>query len=625
MLTVSLSTVAAQIQDPFDPFDRGFSAVEESDLDDNKSAEELIAEAEFLFVEERPLDARSKLLKALKKDPDNFHTHTLLAGYYLVHVGHFRLSLRYARRALELFEQQYGPPPYLDFVLRQQHSHLLHLLSQARLNLDDYDGALEALDEFESFGYMASWYPSSRAWILMKLGRMDEAIQSAKLGLRNDQEAGGSLNVLGILLSMSGQRAEALKIFEQAIAGEMALGKFGQPATPLNNSGEVYRELFEEDSAERRWLRATSLPDGCEHVLPSLNLAILYIEQTKYKDANQAIDRFEDCIAQYPLRNGEEHRALVHLARGRVDLHTGFPEQAVRHFKQTLERRQWFGKIGASGTDLEAGALTSLARALRAHNAHERARLKTGIIDRFESLWLRTKNTILSRYYERKARQILTEELMNIEDLFIRNTDSVLEYPTLGDVLRGYSSGVLERRVKDQIAQDSRERALPYYEAYLAENFLNNSLPFIGWRKAAGKTYLEAALGRSRDRYDQALALHLMIVKLREMPLTAAEAQSLSEDIYLISPAALRNAGLQLTVNYEMASASVRRAFSKTPFHLDNEPLGEFILLHSTGRAGEHEFLLRSRSGIVPEVRVAAEDLKSGINTLVNRVFTQEL
>src|SRR3712207_9038468 len=50
-----------------------------------------------------------------------------------------------------------------------------------------------------------------------------------------------------------------------------------------------------------------------------LNLTLLYIDQLKFDSAAATIDGFQRCIAQYPLRNGEEHSALVSLARGRIE------------------------------------------------------------------------------------------------------------------------------------------------------------------------------------------------------------------------------------------------------------------------------------------------------------------
>jgi tetratricopeptide (TPR) repeat protein len=234
------------VDDPFDPFDIfGFDELATTD-DKNKTADELVREASLLLATDRPLDARTKLLKAIKRDPNQYKAYYLLSGYYLVHVGHYRLALKYIRRAQELFEKENGPPPYTSHLLQLEHGNLLYYLSQCRLNLDNYRGSLDALDEYHKYGYRAEWYPGARSWVLMKLGRVQEAIKVAREGLLSGAEGGRTLNMLGILLSMNDQPQESLEVFRQAIAYEFSQGTDGQPATPLNNAGEVYKELFDD-------------------------------------------------------------------------------------------------------------------------------------------------------------------------------------------------------------------------------------------------------------------------------------------------------------------------------------------------------------------------------------------
>jgi tetratricopeptide (TPR) repeat protein len=326
---------------------------EEGDRD--KGAEELIAEAAILLQDERLLDARTKLLRALEKEPKAYRAHMMLSGYYMAHVGHFRLALQYALQALSLFEEKNGRPPYYSYISRAEHSQLLYLLSQARLNLDDYEGSLKVLDQYVSYDYKDEWYSGTRAWVLMKLNRLPEAVSEARKGLREGAEPGRTLNMLGILLSMTGDRSGSLEVFREAIRYEMSMGRFGSPATPLNNSGEVYKEVFEEPKAIQSWMKATSLPDGCDHVLPALNLALMLIDQLDLNSASRAMYNFESCVAQFPLRNGEEHKALVHLARGRIDYWNGDIDNALNHFNDASERRQWFGKIGTNENDLDVG------------------------------------------------------------------------------------------------------------------------------------------------------------------------------------------------------------------------------------------------------------------------------
>lgn len=550
------------VDDPFDPFDIfGFDELATTD-DKNKTADELVREASLLLATDRPLDARTKLLKAIRRDPNQYKAYYLLSGYYLVHVGHYRLALKYIRRAQELFEKENGPPPYTSHLLQLEHGNLLYYLSQCRLNLDNYRGSLDALDEYHKYGYRAEWYPGARSWVLMKLGRVQEAIKVAREGLLSGAEGGRTLNMLGILLSMNDQPQESLEVFRQAIAYEFSQGTDGQPATPLNNAGEVYKELFDDVKAESTFLRATSLPDGCEHVLPSLNLTLLYIEQLKTDAALATMDAFQRCIAQFPLRNNEEHAALVNLARGRIDLHTGNVDRAIQRFETALQGTQWFGKIGTNQDDLVVAATISLAQALVRHNNI----LRFHHTDTWTE-WLEQKETIASNslrawWLLRRARQILIDDLHDIEDLTIRNTDSLLEYPTLGEVLAGFSSSALSRRIEGQRTRDTRAIAGVFYDAYLAES--GSSWLFSG----AANEKLESVAQRGREGFDTLLKTHVTLLRMRDLSPDSDRYRDLAYRVLHTAAPELRNYGFQLPVAIDLGSdpQSLRSSLEAGPF-----------------------------------------------------------
>jgi tetratricopeptide (TPR) repeat protein len=550
------------VDDPLDPFDVfGFDEISPTD-DKNKSAEDLIREGSLLLATDRPLDARTKLLKAIEKDPNEYKGYYLLSGYYLVHVGHHRLALKYIKRAQELFEKKNGKPPYKSELLKLEHGNLIYYLSQCRLNLDNYQGSLDALDQYHSYGYHADWYPGARSWVLMKLGRVHEAIKVAREGLLIGAESGRTLNMLGILLSMNEQPQESLEVFRQAIAFEFSQGTDGQPATPLNNAGEVYKEIFDDVKAESTFLRATSLPDGCEHVLPSLNLALLYIDQLKTDAALSTMDAFQRCIAQFPLRNNEEHAALVNLARGRIDLHTGNVDRAIDRFETALQGTQWFGKIGTNQDDLAVAVTISLAQALlRQNNLLRFHQAETW------SEWLTQKetiatNTVRAWWLLRRARQILIDELHDIEDLIIRNTDSLLEYPTLGEVLAGLSSSALSRRIEAQRAKDSRAIANLFYDAYLAENERSWLFPGVANEK------FESVMQRSREGFDALLKVHATLQRMETLSADSERYRELAYRVFYTAAPQLRNYGFRLPVAIDLGSDphSLRSSLEAGPF-----------------------------------------------------------
>lgn len=531
-----------------------------SEEDDSKTAPELVREANYLFLDEKPLEARVKLFKALEKDKNYYPTYILLGEYYIEHVGHFRLALKYIKRATELFYEQKGQPPFDDAEIINEHARLLYLLTQVKLNLDDYQGSLQVLDEFTSFGYFGNWYPATRAWILMKLGDIKEAIAVARTGLLMGADDGRTLNMLGILLSLDNNPEEALKALRSAIAFELSQGRNGRPATPLNNSGEVYRELYEDDKAESSWRKALRLPDGCEHILPTVNLSLLLMEQLRVTETQQALDDFISCIAQYTLRNGEEHKALEALFRARVELASGRPLKAQQLLQSSLQGIQWFGKIGTNKEDLEVAALVTLAESLRSTNAVLSTTVTNSYTEAANNLLSRSINTTKRWWLLRKARGLLVDTLNNIEDLHIRNTDSMLDYPSFGDVLSTFPPNRLKQRIDSELARDNRKNARLAYDLYYAESLANHGQLDEGLQLA--RTILETA----RPRYDEALAQRARVLVAKHTPQDSEQYLELSQKIFNALRPSLRLNNLPLPIRIASKDAKISELLSQAGF-----------------------------------------------------------
>lgn len=611
-----------------------------------ESLEQLLDEARDLFIQEKSIDARSKLLKALELAPNDYRPHMHLGEYYLIEVAHFRLAFRYLRKAEELFEKQHGSD-YENMMLDggpwQDHANLLYLLAEARLNLDNYKGALETLDRFAQW-YWRSSYPGTRAWVLMKLKRVDEAIRVAQAGLLRGAESGRTFNILGILMSVKHSRQLSLDAFARAIEAERALGRFGQPATPLNNAGEVYREMFQDDLAEASWIQALSYDDGCDHILPSLNLAVLYMDELRLFQAERVLDDFEACFAAKSIRSDTEHRALLAMARGRLALRKGDPDTAIELLTNALERQQWFGKIGTNANDVQFSVLLTLAQASAAKAAALSDRLFSSVSERVEAQalipWLKTRAWWLNR----RARNLGIDELDGIEDLEIRNTDTMLEYPTLGIGLSGLPFKALKTKIERFLEDDRRKQAAAYYDLYLGTNLLED-----GDADAALSRFARAKEGfREIDRMARAELLARTLHARRDARWfwssgSAKEQcndQRIINELFSVLPSHVRYNGFYLPVlvrggeenelTEEIAEKLLSSRFTEHSRSLPCEAKYQLVINQHDREPGKYDLHLhledRSRGAVIAQLSKTVSGEESELNELTNefvdRIFS---
>ena len=576
-------------------------------------AEKLLLEAQQLFAEKRSIDARAKLQKALKAAPKDYRPHMFLGAYYLGEVAHFRLAYRYLRQAEKLFEEQFGKVENneLQFQAWRQHARLLYLMAESEINLDQYETALKTLDRYGA-RYWDDWYPGTRAWVLMKLERMDEAVRVAQSGLLRGAEMGRTFNILGILLSLRGNRKLSLEAFSQAIKAEAALGAAGQVATPLNNAGEVYKELFRDRHAEAAWLKALQIPDGCDHILPSLNLANLYMDELRLNNASRTLDDFESCFAAHSIRSDAEHRALLALARGRIALRYGEIDKALEHLISANEREQWFGKIGTSQDDMKLAAKITLAQALEAKAESLKDNLAESFLERAKSTAISKWYLLRSWWLKNRAAEIAIDDLNDLEDLYIRHTDAMLEYPTLGDMLAVVPERALKKRLARITESDERKQAHNFYQLYHAVNLLRSG------RETAALPVLQKALEalRKNDRMARAEAIANVLLALGDKRAfwskPSKEESKLilkhKEELFSLLPSHLRYKGIPLPVQVKSAS-NVSEAKRERVLDLLLKHRFE-IIKDSLGLEARYEILLQTQAE--KQLQLVLKDRKTG-------------
>jgi hypothetical protein len=163
----------------------------------------------------------------------------------------------------------------------------------------------------------------------------------------------------------------------------------------------------------------------------------------------------------------------------------------------------------------------------------------------------------------RRARQILLGELKDIEDLTIRNTDSLIEYPTLGEVLSGLSSSSLNNRLEREKSLDPRAPAKTFYQLYAAERGLRS------WNSRRAIAQLDQVIESARPQYDALLKTHASLLRLGTLKTNSSRYQELAYRIFFTAPAELRNYGYRLPVklnNADSVPRSLRRAINSGAF-----------------------------------------------------------
>jgi len=515
-----------------------------SNLIYSQTVSELIESGIELYSKQNYLDAREKFQEAIRADPDNYEGYLYLAEYYKNQVGHYKLSKKYLTQANEKFTKKNGPAPYLDFDTKSIHAKLLLTESSLFLYLDKYKQAIDTLDTYKNLNYYSEYYISSRAWIEMKMGEIDKSIQTAQDGLFYSMNPSHILNVLGISLSINKQRKEALEIFEKAIEYEIALKEYGSPSTPLNNSGEVLREIFKEDKALYNFKKSASYPDACENILPYFNITVVNLDSLNLFQSKKALVDFNKCFSQYTLKNKEEHQVNIDLGFSRIAFHLGNIPEAIKKINSANEKQQWFGSIGTSPDDMSVAINTSLLNILKAYSHHLKFNnftLKEKVLNNYQRLknYLRFKKTI-------KNTRVTLAKLKNFEDIYIRNSDSMIEYSQLGIIFSDILPKVTKERINTEINNDIRQEAQLYYKAFLAESMINSFL-----NKKEGLTLAKTLIKNKRSKYDNAIIDRLKLLILSNTKTKNQEYYTLLFSILEKTPAKVLNYGIRIPVNIE--------------------------------------------------------------------------
>lgn len=240
-----------------------------------------------LLSQGKPLEAREAARAWAKLHPDSWYAHEILGFVYLNVDADLPKALHHLQRARELLEARH--PGWGPGTPSGYYGGTLNLITSAQRQMGRPRDALATLRKRDALFIQQN--PGEMAWLLMKLGRMDEARAKALEAIRTGDEESMSwgYNALAAIESES-DRPEAA--FEANRAGlELELRRSKPDCALVRNSGLRYLELGDLEGAERQFLLATRHFSPTTQSEPWKDLALLYLEEGRTAESMDAVRR----------------------------------------------------------------------------------------------------------------------------------------------------------------------------------------------------------------------------------------------------------------------------------------------------------------------------------------------
>jgi len=284
--------------------------------------------------------------------------------------------------------------------------------------------------------------------------------------------------------------------------------------------------------------------------------------------------------------------------------------------EQALANQQWFGKIGTSPDDMKAALYTTHAQILDAQNAHLSTRVPLNLFEQLAFVRQKISNALQAWWSYRKARQLLVEKLNEFEDMYIRHTDSMLEYTTLGDVLATFRPHTLKRHRTENVHYDKREYANAYYDSYLAQSYAKHGDTANAYR------LWEQALSKMREPAEGLLKVHALLQQAHLQKRGSTARSKAVLQAFELSPSSVRNEGLRLPVVVKGGDAILDTLQDSAFLPLNSGSLPYRIEHSFDGKLHFLKFV--SATATVRDMTVQSESLIEAVNGLAESIFKRE-
>ncbi len=367
-------------------------------------------EALLTYESGRYVRAREQAEAILERDPRSVGGHVVLALVLNQGEGNLGLARYHFRRALDLFEEQYGLPPQPDSPWRW-HFTAYNGLADADSSMGRDEEVLEVLRERDRFyGYR----PGDYAWSLMRLARYDEARAVAAAALEFEDEPHQHTAARIGLCGVAGE------LLQRSLAYERCLEAIEEPGdSPRNdpvlqsNAAEAALAVLRFDAAERHYLAATQLPTYGTPANPWMELTRLYVAEGRIQEARDAMREMFAWRASQPAIIDAQTRSAIDLTSATFLLVAGHPVDAARVAARGVDRPDRQGAISFTLRARRAGdaLMDRVANRTAAELHWERASWLSGL-DAWRARLEAVRRSLRAWWSSRRARGLLADERM---------------------------------------------------------------------------------------------------------------------------------------------------------------------------------------------------------------------
>ncbi|TVQ88848.1 MAG: hypothetical protein EA397_16775 [Deltaproteobacteria bacterium] len=502
------------------------------------------------FQAGRALTARRLALAQLEQDPDNIQAHLVVAMVSWNEDGRHAQALARLQLAHRLYQAQkesLGPEAW------RTEWHILRLLMFLSAEMGRNNQALDYAER-----YNQRYNPkldTELAWIMMSMGRLDEAKELATKGLQRDNydHRMYALNTLCALSAKQPDRLESLRICEEYVEASGGLEK-GE-ITALRNTALAARGALRYERSEELLLAAARKgPEGWTN--PWIDLVVFRLDEGRGAEAAQAALTGQRWRMRESGSTRAQTRAKDDAIFATLFLVAGEPERARTLIDRSLALPDRSSSSTATDDSTRGGH--ALIR-IQVRRAERQRRLEHAA----EQGWLPATWAFLQGFVPEwtdwldhaKVRAALLDGTLLRGSLYENDDDGLVMLRTwmVGEFADIIGPGIVRAGLQENRSKANPQQLVQIIDAHLAE------LDCRWASKASAQTLLDRAREIPSQEVLLSARLHAIAADCAWRAGDRASALAAYETALQLDPGVLRRLALQLPVSVQHDGGAVAR------------------------------------------------------------------